>query len=214
MCRSERPALAGATPWLRGRPLNAPAPKRVRRWAVLLALLAVSAWLALFGDKTPVGLVRPRGEGGAGSAGAPVKTPTSGAATRPVARAGSEPARIEALVSRRSWFEPERPAAADLFARAAWHAPPPAPPPPPPPAPAPVAEAPAPVPLPNYKVAGKQHDGRQWEVFLLRDENIAVVRAGQLIEPDWQVVEIVPPSMTVLHVPSGQQHRIAIGEPL
>jgi hypothetical protein len=185
---------------------------------VLLALLGVSAWLALFGDKAPAGLVQPRGMGESqGRAGAASKAQPPGTAVRPAARAASEPARIEALVLRRSWYEPERAPAADLFARAAWHVTPPPPPPPPPPAPpapAPVAEAPPQVPPPNYKVAGKQHDGRKWEVFLLRDENSFVVRSGQVIESTWRVEQIEPPSMTLVHVPTGQQHRIAIGDPL
>lgn len=191
------------------------APNRVRRWAVLLALLGVSAWLALFGDKTPAGLVQPRGMGESpGRPGAASKAQPPSTAVRPAAHAASEPARIEALVLRRSWYEPERAPAADLFARAAWHVTLPPPPPRAPPAPAPVAEAPPPVRPPNYKVAGKQHDGRQWEVFLLRDENSFVVRSGQVIESIWRVEQIEPPLMTLVHLPTGQQHRIAIGDPL
>jgi len=187
------------------------APLRSRRWMVLLALLAVSAWLAFFGDKTPAGLVRPRAgtvdRAKPGATMAPSTTSRTGAGRSP--QAASEPVRIEALVQRRAWFEPERPVAADLFGRAAWHvvAPPPL-------APAQAAGTPPPALSPTYKVAGKQYDGRQWEVFLLRDEDIFVVRSGQVIESIWRVERIEPPSMTLVHVSTGQQHRLSIGDVL
>jgi hypothetical protein len=175
-----------------------------RRWAVLLALLAAAAWLAVFGDKTPIGVVSARGMAPPEVAGSAPKT----SAIRNAAPGATE--QIELLAARDAWVaQPSQPQA-DLFARAGWYAQ------------EPVAvaaavtgpQAPVPVPPPTYTVAGKQQSGEQWEVFLMRDDMSFVVRQGQVLEGTWRVERIEPPHMTVTHVPTGQEHQIVIGEAL
>jgi len=87
-------------------------------------------------------------------------------------------------------------------------------PPPPPPAaapPGPVA-APAPVapPLP-FKVLGKKLEDGQWQVFLADATMVHVVRAQDTVDARYRVVEIRPPTMTLLYVPLGQRQVLQIG---
>lgn len=176
------------------------------RWLLLLSALGIAAWLALFGDKTPPGVVQPHAA--SSRAAAAVAQAVSG---RP-AEAGRAPAlpALETLVDRATWADVEASKRADLFAPARWVVATP-------PAAAPVlvvAEAPAvPPPQPPWRVVGKQWADEQWQVFLLRDSQSLVVQQGQVLEGIWRVDRIEPPTMTLTHVPSGQQHQLSIGEP-
>lgn len=173
-----------------------------RRWAVLVPLLGGATWLALFGDKTPAGVVKPASAAVARPAAAP-PAPSRTPAPR---RDAAEP--VEALRPRVVPDTPPRPAA-DLFAVAAWRLPPPPPPPP-----EPVAQPKAAPPLPalNYKVLGKKEENNLWEVYLGRDDSSFIARAGETLEGLWRVEQIEPPLMTLVHVPSGQQLKLPIGD--
>lgn len=172
-----------------------------RRWALLLPLLGGAAWLAFFGDKTPAGTVQPTR--------AAVATPTAAPAparSTSARRDTAEP--VEALRPRAAPDAAPRPAA-DLFAVAAWRLPPP-----PPPAAPPVEQPKAAPVLPalNYKVLGKKEENDSWEVFLGRDDLTFIARTGETLEGTWRVEKIEPPLMTLLHVASGQQLKLPIGD--
>lgn len=102
--------------------------------------------------------------------------------------------------------------AADLFASQSWFiAPAPAPisaviPPPPPPKPT------AP-PLP-FTFIGKLDDRHQLQVFLLRGEEVLVVREGDLIGKTYKVQRIEPERMTLVYLPLDIAQTLAVGSAL
>jgi hypothetical protein len=174
---------------------------------VLLAALAGSTWLALFGDKTPAGVAVP----------VPSTPPraehSTSSANRAPGRAAEPSQPIEAVEPRAKLLQPAGDASVDLFAPAAWTLVARAPAPPPPP---PAASAPAVVDTPQtlpHRVLGKKLEGQAWEVFLERDgTGTMIVRAGSTVEGQFRVERIEPPAMRVVHLPSGQTIDVPIGE--
>lgn len=179
-----------------------------RRWLLWLPLLLVSGWLASYGDNSPAGdaavslPVQPR------AAAAPAQ-PTAGAEFNRPRTAAAEP--TLALVPRDQLFGrvDDTPGAQhrvtrDLFSTRSWN--PPAPAPAPQPAPAPVAP---PVP---YTFLGKKLEGDAWEVFLAKGNQTFVARANQVIESDWRVDRIAPPTLTLTYLPLGLPQSVAIGD--
>lgn len=102
--------------------------------------------------------------------------------------------------------------AANLFAAQSWYVPPPpaplmvtAPPPPPTPPSAP--------PLP-FKFIGKLDDRQQLQVFLLRGEQVLVVREGDLIDKTYKVQRIDAERMTLVYLPLDIAQSLAVGSAL
>lgn len=181
-----------------------------RRWVLWLPLLLVGGWLALFGDKSPAGDA---------AASLPAKPQAAPVAAQTMAGAQverSKAAPVEpafALVPRDQLFaraddtpNAEKKATRDLFSTRSWNPPPP-PPPPEQPAPPPVAP-----PLP-YTFLGKKLEGDAWEVFLAKGEQTFVARASQVIENDWRVDKIAPPTLTLTYLPLGLPQTLSIGDP-
>ena len=188
-----------------------------RRRSILWLLLVAAAWLALFGDKTPVdapsgevvqaAAPRTGGRPGAGAsspasdAGRPAgsaaekKTSTRLEVAALIARAQLIPAVAEEQASR----EPR-----DLFPSLNWLPPPPIPEkpakPPPPTAP----------PLP-FVYLGKKLEAGQWEAYLGRGEEVFIVREGMTLTGLYQVQGIRPPTLTLLYLPLQQSQTIPIG---
>lgn len=128
---------------------------------------------------------------------------------RPAAEAPQAPAQALALPVA------EAPAVVpgdDLFASQSWYvAPPPAPvmaaaPP------APPAKPKAP-PLP-FKFIGKLDDRQHLQVFLLRGEQVLVVREGDLIDKTYKVQRIDPERMTLVYLPLDIAQTLAVGSAL
>ena len=180
------------------------------RWALLLAVLAGASWLALFGDKTPPGAAtqRPaatlaRQEVPARGATVARRVPAPGLAN---SKAENSVA-IEPLVPRDQLLSRSaRGAGPNLFAS------PPVPPLPPIPQPV-VVPVPAPVapPLP-YRAIGKKLEEGTWEVFLGRNESSFLVRVGSVLESNYRVDKIEPPTMVLTHLPTRQQQTLSIGD--
>ncbi|MCQ1550836.1 MAG: hypothetical protein NOF05_18970 [Candidatus Accumulibacter phosphatis] len=188
-----------------------------RRRSILWLLLVAAAWLALFGDKTPVdapsgevvqaAAPRTGGRPGAGAsspasdAGRPAgsaaekKTSTRLEVAALIARAQLIPAVAEEQASR----EPR-----DLFPSLSWLPPPPIPEkpakPPPPTAP----------PLP-FVYLGKKLEAGQWEAYFGRGEEVFIVREGMTLTGLYRVQEIRPPTLTLLYLPLQQSQTIPIG---
>lgn len=169
------------------------------RWILLLALLAASAGLVIFSEPPKreadvVGAVqRP-----VRSRPAPAPGPAaSSAASR--AAPGDEPAMILAIRPRA-----RSPSFADAFALQNWTPPPPAPPPPPPPPP---PKAP---PLPFTMLGKKLQDGA-WQVFLAKGDRTYIVRDRDVIENDYRVESIAPPSLTFTYLPMNERQTLSIG---
>jgi hypothetical protein len=102
--------------------------------------------------------------------------------------------------------------AADLFAVQSWYvAPPPAPIMAAAPS-APPAKPKAP-PLP-FKFIGKLDDSQQLQVFLLRGEQVLVVREGDLIDKTYKVQRIDAERMTLVYLPLDIAQSLAVGSAL
>jgi hypothetical protein len=180
------------------------------RWTLLLAALAGAGWLAMFGDKTP-----PGGPTRLATAPTPRKAPPLDDASRPSARSptarasqAAEPVvAIEALIPRPQLL-PRRAqghSGRTLFAT----------PPPPPEPKAAAAPPPAPMapPLP-FRFIGKKLEGDVWEVFLARDEASFLARVGTVLDSNYRVEKIEPPSMVLIHLPTQQPQTLMIGDTL
>ncbi|WP_271409302.1 secretion system X translation initiation factor [Pseudomonas sp. Q1-7] len=99
--------------------------------------------------------------------------------------------------------------AADLFAAQSWYV---APPPPP----AMAASAPPPPPRPTapplpFKFIGKLDDRQALQVFLLRGEQVLVVREGDLIDKTYKVRRIDAERMTLVYLPLDIAQTLVVG---
>lgn len=185
-----------------------------RRRLILLLLLAIAAWLALFGDKTPpdpaseqvVGAVAPR------SGGTPAGSVSSPAArdSRPTiapAATGRNQARPEvaALIARAQLIPPaaEGQEARDVFPALSWTPPPPKPE-------KPARLAPLAPPLP-FVYLGKKQEAGVWEAYLGRGEEVFIVREGMTLEGLYRVQAINPPHLTLIYLPLKQSQTLSIG---
>jgi hypothetical protein len=184
---------------------RAPKTRAGQRWWLWLPLLALAAWLALFGDKSSTS---------SAAVSLPTRVaPPMPATTEPVVAArAQQPASADslgALVPREQLF-PQRAANAALAAKDPFSARNWSPPPAPPPA---VAEPSAPVapPLP-YAFIGKKQEAGSWEVFLMRGEQTFVVRASDVLEGQYRIELIQPPTMTLTYLPLGQVQTLPIGD--
>lgn len=169
------------------------------RRILLAAALAIAAWLALFGDKTPAGGIA---EPVARASVQTTKNSTPVQETKP----SHEPV-ILALQARDTLIGG---AAADkpangLFDSQSW-----TPPPPPPPKPAPPPPPTAP-PLP-FTYLGKKFEDGTWEVYLSQDEQTLIVRAQSIINGVYRVESIQPPTLSLTYLPLNQTQTITIGE--
>lgn len=186
-----------------------------RRW-LLLALLLIAAWLALFGDKTPYGpadtqvvpATMPRAGSGAGagvSSRPSGETPRAPEATAPAGKASVQLA-VATLIPRDQLIpeHAEQHANRDLFPALTWIPPPPKPEkplkPPPPMAP----------PLP-FVYLGKKFEAGQWEAYLGSGEDVFIAREGMTLAGIYRVRSIQPPTMTLMYLPLKQSQTIAIG---
>ena len=165
-----------------------------RRWLVWLPLLAVAGWLAAFGNTSPA-------------------APEVSLPTRPAARATDavrgEPA-AESLVALvpRSTLVPDagaEPPARDPFSARSWR--------PAAPAQGALAAPAAPTaPAPPYAFVGKKQEAGAWEVFLARGEQNFLAREGQVLEGQWRVDQVQPPTLTLTYLPLDARQTLAIGE--
>ncbi|MHA6911016.1 hypothetical protein ACQUJS_21820 [Ralstonia pseudosolanacearum] len=162
-----------------------------RRLAVLLLALAGSAGLVLFGGPaTQTEVIQPS------RAAAPSQLPAM--STEP-ASASAQATTVLALRPREA-----SPDIGQAFPSRDW-----APPPPPPPPPAPPPKPTAP-PLP-FVVIGKKWEDGQWQVFLGRNEETFVVKAGDTFDGRYRVDSIAPPSMTLIYLPLKARQTLTIG---
>lgn len=159
------------------------------RWALLIALLGLSAGLVFFGE-TPspnvVAAVDTRSSSSLSS-----NTPHKG-------KAPTTPDLIQEIVPRAPSAEPT-----NAFALHDWSPPPPSPPPPAPPT--------AP-PLP-FTYLGKQVQDGVWTIFLGRQNYTYTVKEHDNVDSLYSVDSISPPHMTFTFLPLQQQQTLAIGPP-
>jgi hypothetical protein len=94
-----------------------------------------------------------------------------------------------------------------LFNSQTWDPPPPPPPPPSKPIPPPPPVAP---PVPFTVVGQKLEDGI-WEVYLARGDTILIAREKTVLDANYRVETIIPPTLTLTYIPLEQTQTITIG---
>ncbi|MFI4940284.1 MAG: hypothetical protein ACHP7O_08100 [Burkholderiales bacterium] len=198
---------------------------KLRHW-VMLAALAIAAWLVLFGDKTPEAdlaepVVRPASSPAPSALGVTAglhRTGEPAAQHGHAERAAHTAPIVLALRVRAPQIEGADSAgelnaddAKGLFSSQAWVPPAvaaaaaakkaaaEAPPPPP--------EAP---PLP-FKYVGQQTGGGQFEIYLSRGEEVFVVREHSVIEGTYRVDSINPKQLTLTYLPLKQIQNLSTG---
>lgn len=171
-----------------------------RRWMMLLSLLGISGWLALFGDKTPTPLFSPDSPAAAPSVPSAYGTAqVSAPQKQPAATASGT---IIPLISRTALMAGAGPQQ-NLFSSTSWA--PPAPPAPPPP---PVAATIPPLP---FIYLGKKHEIGQWEVFLGSGDQTFIVQEGSTVNEQYHIDSIKPPTLTLTYLPLNQVQTLPIG---
>lgn len=174
------------------------------RHILLAGGLAVSAWLALFAERSAPDTVTQAVVQPAARPAAVRREPRERRASRIDAAAKEKT--VDLLLDREQLIGGARAGsgAARLFGSQSWTPPPPPPPPPAPPAP------PSAPPLP-YQFLGKKLEDNVWEVYLGRDEHTFIVREQATIEGNYRVESIRPPTMTVTYLPLNQTQTLSIG---
>ena len=166
------------------------------RHMVMAAALAVAAWLALFGDKTPNGgVAEPVLHAASASAHA-----TAAPAPMPIAGEPAEKPKGDAVIlvlkNRQQLMgnalADSRPDA--LFKSQSWT------PPPPPTAP----------PLP-FKYIGKKIEDGKWEVYVTTGNQVHVVREKTVLQGTYRIDSIKPPVLSLTYLPLQQVQTLTIG---
>jgi hypothetical protein len=166
------------------------------RHLMLGAALLIAAAFAVFGDKSPNGVVEPVQRNAV--AGAPRMTAAAATAAPKPAAAVT----VLRLASRAELIG-DGAAGGNAFGALDWTPPPPkpvAPPPPPPSAP----------PLP-FTFLGKAVEQGVWEVFLARGSETLIVRDKMVIDGVYRIDAIAPPGMTITYLPLNQVQQLNIG---
>lgn len=176
-------------------------PRSGRRLWVLVAVLAGIAVLVL----TDTGSTTPE------------VVPAAPSAQRSPAPARAQPAPATAAGEVEIAAVQARARAAQVdeaFAALSWRRPVAAPVPKPPlPGAVDAAAPPAPAPALPYTLLGKQRQDQRWQVFLSGPQgSTLVVRQGEVIDGIWRVEGINPPSMRLVHLPTGERQVVRIGE--
>lgn len=169
------------------------------RRILLVAALAIAAWLALFGDKTPSDSIAEPVVHAAAHA-------TQDKSPAQADKSPHEPVILalqprDTLIGGASADKP----ANGLFDSQSW-----TPPPPPPPKPAPPPPPTAP-PLP-FTYLGKKIEDGVWEVYLSQGEQTLIVRAQSTIDGLYRVESIQPPTLSLTYLPLKQTQTLTIGE--
>lgn len=170
------------------------------RQYLMAAGLAVSAALALWGDKRPAD----------DSVDAPLPSVRAVAAPAAHAAGRSVPDSSILLVDARHLVEASgggTAAHASPFASASWA------PAAPPPLAAPVAEqaaAPA-APVVPFTVLGKALSNNTWEVFLANGNTTYVVHENSTVDDTYRIDSIQPPTLQLTYLPMNTVHHLDIG---
>lgn len=187
------------------------------RHLLMTAGVAIAAWLAMFGDKTPNGVVAEpvvRQNGKPGSVpratvntaqAAPMVAPAAIDNTARNGKPKPEPvilalhAREELIGGRAAGNE-----ANALFGSQSW-VPPPLPPP------KPVAPPPPSAPALPYTFLGKKLEDATWEVYLANGEHTFIARQKNVLENTYRIESIKPPILTLTYLPLNQMQTLPIG---
>jgi len=174
-----------------------------RRWIVLLTLLGASAWLVIFGDKTPTPLF------GTPPQEMPPSPPVIASQKispslpmRTTSTQKPEDSAVLALLPRRTLMAGSG-SQHDLFASHSWAPPPPL---------SPILPPAQPVvpPLP-FAFLGKKLEAGQWEVYLGIGDQTFIVREGTTLNELYRVDTLSPPVLSLTYLPLNQPQTLQIG---
>jgi hypothetical protein len=177
-----------------------------KRWWVLLPVLLLAAWLAMFGDKTPVQAPLPPGSSVSKRLPVNVMPSPQGQHANAISSEQSSMTLME-LVPRKQLIQGTATSGKtprDLFTDRSWT-----------PAVRPVAALAPPPPMAPpvpFTYLGKRLDGQTWQVFLGRADQTFVVSAGSTIDNLYRVDAISPPNLSLTYLPLGQSQSLSIGE--
>ena len=175
-----------------------------RHHLVLASVLAIAAWLALFGDKTPRSGISEPAARPALPKRAVSELPSAPPTTdKTKIKMVTEPA-IPALLSRDNLIGSDHDKDNALFTSQTWVPPPPKPLPPPPPPP-PKAQ-----PMP-FAYMGKQTVGTIQEIFITNGNEVYIVREKTVIDDKYRVDSIKPSAVTFTYLPLNQVQTLPIG---
>jgi hypothetical protein len=173
-----------------------------RRHFILFIGLLVAAWLAFFADKTSNdGLVEEasRKEKSVNERASPKKVEN-------VQSTDDGEIAVLALRSRAGMDDALAISQSGLFANQTW-----TPPPPPPP---PIVKMPPPLPTAPpvpFVYLGKKLEDKNWQIFLARGEQIYVVEKNEVIDGTYRILEVRPPTLSLIYLPLNQTQTLAIG---
>lgn len=162
-----------------------------KKHLILTASVMIAAWLAAFGDKTP------ENDSALAIPYAAAEPPADAATVNPNSLILTLTPRASLIGGARRHIQPVA-----LFASHSWT-------PAPPPVKAAPPPAPAAPPLP-FNYLGKQKEGAQWTVFLGRNDSTWLVKKNDLIDNQYQVVDISPPAIILLYLPLKQIQSLTI----
>lgn len=178
------------------------------RRLVLATAFVIAGWLAFMGDKSPQStIVEPTARGTSTQKGAAVASPIQ--PQRLLSRKVDAEPMILAIVDRQRLIGGAHGSTSpsNLFASQTWKPPPTPPPPPSKPVPPPPPMAP---PLP-YVFLGKKSEDGKWEVYLARGEQTYIAREQSIIEGQYRIDAIKPPTLSLTYLPLSQQQTLTIG---
>jgi hypothetical protein len=177
-----------------------------RRHMMMAAALAVAAWLALFGDKTPNGGVAEPVVHATSTPARAAASVTSSVAIKESDDKTKGDTTILVLKNRQQLMggalADSRPDA--LFKSQSWTPPLP---PPTPPAPPPAPTAP---PLP-FKYIGKKVEDGKWEVYVTIGNQVYVAREKTVLQGTYRIDSIKPPVLSLTYLPLQQVQTLTIG---
>ncbi|WP_242489855.1 hypothetical protein [Noviherbaspirillum cavernae] len=171
----------------------------------MFAALAMTAWLALFGDKSPdTGIAEPVTRANKGPPAAGTTFPAQSGIAKQSTRSEPLPD-ILALQPRETLIGGAHAAISTdgIFTTQSWTPPPPPPPKPPPPPPS------AP-PLP-FAYLGKKIESGVWEVYLAQGDRTHIVQEKAVIDGIYRIDAIKPPTLSLTYLPLTQVQTLTIG---
>ncbi len=181
------------------------------RHLLMSAGLIVSAGLVIFGDKTPKyqlvdSVSRDVPTGSPGSTSSVSIEPAHNLKDAPLKSVESKVQAEPVILVLRPRVDPLNTNGAEnsLFGNQNWT--PPAPPPPPPPPPPPTA------PTLPFTYAGKRWVDGAWEVFLAKGDNMLYVHANSVVDTNYRIDTISPPTLTLTYIPLNIKQNLSIGD--
>lgn len=185
-----------------------------RRHLIMAVAVAIAAWLALFGDKTPSADDSVIAEPVTRASYALARASAGGGAA-PAANTSADKAQREAIIlplQKReqlmlsaSGSAPGYAGESDaLFTSQSWT------PPAPPPAPAAAAPPPSAPPFP-FTYLGKKNEGGKWEFYLTHGERTLVAKENATLEGTYRVDSITSSVLSLTYLPSKQVQTLTLG---